>query len=117
MYKCAGAACITAALTCGVAVAEELRPIQAKSISLGDVSGVAYYTVEENGFAVVATLASGETATPIRFIATLLPSQKAVISVPREIGQTALTVEFIRDGDRMIVGPAKKLASAEVSRP
>ena len=117
MYKCAGAACIAAALTCGVAVAEELRPIQAKSISLGDVSGVAYYTVEENGFAVVATLASGETATPVRFIATLLPSQKAVVSVPREIGQTALTVEFIRDGDRMIVGPAKKLASAEVSRP
>ena len=56
MYKFAGAACIAAALTCGVAVAEELRPIQAKSISLGDVSGVAYYTVEENGFAVVDVL-------------------------------------------------------------
>jgi hypothetical protein len=114
MCKLAGTVYLAAALTCGVAVGEELRPIQGKSISLGDVSGVAYYTVEKDGFALVATVASGEMATPIRFMATLLPGQKTVISVPREFGQAALTVEFIRTDDRIEIGPEKKkLASAD----
>ena len=34
----------------GGAYAGSLRPIQAQSIQLGDVSGVAYYTVERDGF-------------------------------------------------------------------
>src|SRR5918993_2437523 len=111
MYKLASIICVAAASTCGVAIGEELRPIQGKSISLGDVSGVAYYTVEKDGFAVVATVTSGEMATPIRFMATLLPGQKSVISVPRELGQTALTVEFIRTDDKIEIGPKKELAS------
>ena len=111
MNKIACAVCVAAASTCGIAVGEELRPIQGKSISLGDVSGVAYYTVEKDGFAVVATVASGEMAVPIRFMATLLPGQKSVISVPRELGQTALTVEFIRTDDKIEIGPTKELAS------
>src|SRR5439155_20099730 len=37
----------------GPAHADGLRPIEAKSIDLGGVSGVAYYTVERNGFHVV----------------------------------------------------------------
>jgi len=39
--------------------ADGLRPIEAKSIDLGEVSGVAYYTVERDGFHVVTTLAQG----------------------------------------------------------
>jgi len=39
--------------------ADGLRPIDAKSIDLGEVSGVAYYTVERDGFHVVTTLAQG----------------------------------------------------------
>lgn len=42
--------------TLGTAHAESLRPIQAKSVDLGDVSGVAYYTIERDGFHVVTTL-------------------------------------------------------------
>jgi hypothetical protein len=45
--------------TLGTAHAEGLRPIQAKSIDLGGVSGVAYYTIERDGFHVVTTLAPG----------------------------------------------------------
>jgi hypothetical protein len=67
MCKLASTVYLAAVLTCGVAVGEELRPIEGKSISLGDVSGVAYYTVEKDGFAVVAIVASGEIATPVRF--------------------------------------------------
>jgi hypothetical protein len=52
--------------TLGTAHAESLRPIQAKSVDLGDVSGVAYYTIERDGFHVVTTLAQGEAGTPIR---------------------------------------------------
>ena len=39
--------------------ADNLRPIEGKSIDLGGISGVAYYTVERDGFHVVATLAQG----------------------------------------------------------
>jgi hypothetical protein len=49
----------------GSARAEELKPLQGQVIDLGDVSGVAYYTVERDGFRVVATLAKkGEDACP-----------------------------------------------------
>ena len=41
----------------GPAHAEGLKPLEGQVIDLGDVSGVAYYTVERDGFRVVATLA------------------------------------------------------------
>jgi hypothetical protein len=40
----------------GAAHASELPPLEGRSLDLGSVSGVAYYTVEENGFRIVATL-------------------------------------------------------------
>jgi hypothetical protein len=45
------------ALACLDAQADGLRPIDSMSIDLGEVSGVAYYTVERDGFHVVTTLA------------------------------------------------------------
>ena len=41
----------------GATHADGLRPIEGRSIDLGELSGVAYYTVERDGFRVVATLA------------------------------------------------------------
>ena len=41
----------------GAARADGLRPIQGESVHLGEISGIAYYTVERDGFHVVATLA------------------------------------------------------------
>src|SRR4051794_10924578 len=70
----------------GTAHADSLRPIQAKSIDLGDVSGVAYYTIEHDGFRVVTTLAQGSSGTPIRVVSILAPGQSVVLSTPDQSG-------------------------------
>jgi hypothetical protein len=109
MYKFASVLVATAVWT-SAGVAAELKPVEAKSINLNDVTGVAYYTVEADGYAVVATVASGETATPVRFTAKLLPGQRTTVSVPREPGLGALSFEIIRDGDRIEVVEPHKVA-------
>lgn len=81
------------------AQAEGLRPIEAKSIDLGAISGVAYYTVERDGFRVVATLAQGETGTPIRVVSLLTPGQSVLLSTP----QPARLIEISREGDSVLV--------------
>jgi hypothetical protein len=83
--------------------AAELPPGRGASIDLGDVSGVAYYTAERDGYRVVTTLAAGENATPIRFIAVLQPDQKAIVSVPGAPGENATAVEIARVGDRVCI--------------
>jgi hypothetical protein len=84
------------------AQAEGLRPIEAKSIDLGGVSGIAYYTVERDGFRVVATLAQGEAGTPIRVVSTLAPGQRVVLSTPQPAG----AIEISRQGDSVLVRKA-----------
>jgi len=86
----------------GAAHAEGLRPIQAKSIDLGDVSGVAYYTVERDGFHVVTTLAQGEAGTPIRVVSVLAPGQHVVLSVASHTGG----LEISRQGNSVLVRKA-----------
>ena len=76
-----------------------LRPIEAKSIDLGGISGVAYYTVERDGFHVVTTLAEGEAGTPIRVVSILSPGQRVVLSTPTPAGG----IEISREGDRVLV--------------
>ena len=95
----------------GAAMGEELRPAAAKLLTLGPVSGVAYYTAEDDGYHVVTTLSSGGAATPVRFMATLQPGQKVGVSVPREAGAEAITVQIARIGDRVHVNHVEKLAS------
>ena len=56
--------------------AAELAPLEGLSITLGNTLGTAYYTVENDGYRVVATIASGEKATPFRFTATLVSGQR-----------------------------------------
>jgi hypothetical protein len=65
---------VIASLT--AARAEGLRPMEGKSIHLGEISGIAYYTIERDGFHVVATLAQGEAGTPIRVVSVLEPGQR-----------------------------------------
>ena len=83
----------------GTAHATGLRPIEGRSIDLGDVSGVAYYTVEPDGFRVVATLAQREAGTPIRFVSVLAPGQRVVLSTPAQPG----AIEISRDGNSLLV--------------
>ena len=82
--------------------ADGLRPMAGKSIDLGGVSGIAYYTVEHDGFHVVATLAQGEAGTPIRVVSVLAPGQRVVLSTP----QQADAIEISRKGDSVLVRKA-----------
>jgi hypothetical protein len=82
--------------------AEGLRPMAGKSIDLGEISGIAYYTVERDGFHVVATLAQGEAGTPIRVVSVLAPGQRVVLSTP----QQADAIEISRNGDSVLVRKA-----------
>ena len=90
----------------GAAQADSLRPIEGRSIRLGEVSGIAYYTVERDGFRVVATLAQGEHGTPVRVEAVLAPGQSVVLSTPREAGAAPDAVEISRQDDRVLVREA-----------
>jgi len=94
------------ALSIGVAHADGLRPIEGQSIRLGEVSGVAYYTVERDGFRLVATLAQGEAGTPVRIEAVLASGQSLVLSAPSEAGATPNAVEISRHGDQVLVHKA-----------
>ena len=82
--------------------AEGLRPIEGKSIDLGGISGIAYYTVERDGFRVVATLAQGEAGTPIRVVSVLAPGQRVVLSTPQQAG----AIEISRKGETVLVRKA-----------
>ena len=85
-----------------VAHADGLHPMEGKSIDLGGISGIAYYTVEGDGFHVVTTLAQGETGTPIRVVSVLAPGQRVVLSTPHQEG----AIEIRRKGDSVLVRKA-----------
>jgi hypothetical protein len=87
----------------GAALAEEAPAIAGRRIELGAVSGVAYYTVEPSGYRVVATLAQGETGTPVRFETVLAPGQSMLLSTPSLGDADAVRVEILRDGDALLV--------------
>jgi hypothetical protein len=83
--------------------ANELRPIEARGISLGNTSGTAYYTVERDGLRVIATFAEGEAGTPFRVEAVLAPGQSLFFSTPRAAGVAANSVELTRHGDTLLL--------------
>jgi hypothetical protein len=86
--------------------ADGLRPIDAKSIDLGEVSGIAYYTVERDGFHVVTTLAQGMAGTPIRVVSVLAPGQSVTFSTPR-----TGVLEISRNGDGVLVRKAESVSN------
>jgi hypothetical protein len=92
-----------AAASLEAAHADGLRPINARSIDLGEVSGVAYYTVERDGFHVVTTLAEGSAGTPIRIVSVLAPGQSVAFSTSHQ----ADALEISRNGDSVLVRNAK----------
>jgi hypothetical protein len=87
--------------------ADGLRPIDAMSIDVGEVSGVAYYTVERDGFHVVTTLAQGMTGTPIRVVCVLAPGQSVTFSTP----QQANALEISRNGNSVLVRKVKSVSN------
>jgi hypothetical protein len=87
----------------GAVHGEELEQMQGKSFSLGPLTGVAYYVRTEAGYKVIATLAAGETGTPMRVAATLLAGQTLEISVPNGVGEAATALQIARVGDSLTV--------------
>ena len=87
----------------GGAAAGELAPVSGHSIRLANFNGTVYYTVEKDGFRVVATLAGGECERPVRFVSTLLPSQRLIISVPQAVGEPSIDVAIAREGDFVMI--------------
>ena len=87
--------------------ADGLRPMAGKSIDLGGISGIAYYTVERDGFHVVATVAQGEAGTPIRVVSVLAPGQRVVLSTPQQAG----AIEISRKGDSVLVRKANAVTN------
>lgn len=97
-------AAIAAVFVAGGAHADPLGPVQGRSVDLGTLSGVVYYTVEANFYRVVATLqTTGAQPTPVRFVATLAPEQSITLSAPRGAGEPAIEVRFVRRGAQMFV--------------
>lgn len=93
-----------------LAYADGLQPIEARSLDLGTVSGVAYYTVEREGFRVVATLSQpGESTTPVRVEALLGQGQRVILSTPHEVGAASELVEISRQADTVLI---RKLSGA-----
>ncbi len=87
--------------------AQSLKPVQSQRIDLGQVAGDAYYTVEHDGYRVVATFAErGGAATPMRFEAVLAPGQTVKFSTPRAAGTPADAVEISRRNDQVLVHAA-----------
>jgi hypothetical protein len=88
------------------ASAEELTALQGGSVELSTFHGVIYYTEENDGYRVVATIAASEGGFPVRFVATLAEGQKVAISVPGKLGEVSETVEFTRFGGKLVVTKA-----------
>lgn len=108
MHWFSGAIIGTAVFLTNGALAAELRPIEGVSVDLGKVFGTAYYTVGRDGYNLVATVASGPDATPVRFISTLLPGQRVILASPQEPGANPLIFEIRRIGDRIEVTEPKR---------
>ena len=88
----------------GVVQAEGLKPIEGQAVDLGNLSGVAYYTVERDGFHIVATLAQqGEDGAPVRVETVLAPGQSVTFSTPRGVGAGPDAVEISRWNDHVLV--------------
>jgi hypothetical protein len=88
----------------GTAAAAELAPGDGQSVRLGAYEGVVYYTVEPDGYRVVTTLASGADQQPVRFVSTLAPGQRLVVSVPQPGDQPPLDLEIARTSGALTVG-------------
>ena len=88
-----------------------MAPSNGRTLHLGGFDGIVYYTVEQDGYHVVATMASGAEATPIRFIATLGPGQSLMISVPQAVGEPSLDFEIVRIGEALFVGDSLQTAT------
>jgi hypothetical protein len=98
--------------------AGELSVLKGQSIDLGRFHGVVHFTNEHDVYRVVATIADGESASPLRFSTTLVDNQSATISIPGKLGEAGHSLEISRSGDKLILteggSPADDVARSEM---
>ena len=97
------ASAIVAAGLVGQALAQPVEPIHSQIIDLGTVDGDVYYTVQPNGFHVVATFAEPGNGQPVRFETVLAPGQSVTVSTPRGVDVPSESVSISRQADRVFV--------------
>jgi hypothetical protein len=85
--------------------AAELKPLDAGSFDVGAYHGIVYFSDEQDGYRVVATIANGETGLPVRFEATLTPTQNLSISVPGKLGEQSRVFTISRAGTALVIEP------------
>jgi hypothetical protein len=89
------------------AMADGLKPAQSQGINLGAMAGDAYYTVQQDGYHVTATLSPRDgSRTPVRFQTVLSPGQAVTFSSPRGLGEQPLSLSIQRQGERVVVTQA-----------
>lgn len=93
--------------------AGELSAMAGESIHLGGFHGVFYYTDENDGYRVIATIAEGEAGVPVRFSATLTEGQSATISVPGTLGEPDQSLEISRSGDKLTVSEVGSMSNQQ----
>jgi hypothetical protein len=81
------------------AAAGEFEPLTAQALGMGAFQGVAYYTEEEEGLRLVATVAAGDAS--FRVISTLAENQAVTLAVPQTVDQSEQVINFRRVGDRL----------------
>ncbi|GJE19560.1 hypothetical protein [Methylobacterium marchantiae] len=109
------AAALTVVTLTGTASAETIKPLDGGSVSLGELSGVAYYTAEPKGYRVVVTLARTERGRAVRFETVLASGQSVTLSTPQEFGATADAIEITRTGDTVAVNRPRPVTTREAA--
>ncbi len=87
----------------GPALAEPIEAMHGYSVDLGQVRGSAYYTVAPEGLYLVVVFAEGESGKPVRVSSMLAPNQRLRVAVPGDFGQSASEIEFVREGNEIVV--------------
>lgn len=104
MNRLLGAVAILVATT-AAAAADDFKPLQGRSIELGGLNGVAYYTVADEGYDVVATLV-GSAGSPVRVSTRLSDGQSLTLMVPESAGNAPQAVDISRDGTTVRIAPS-----------
>jgi hypothetical protein len=95
--------------------ASELRPMQGGTFELGAQSASIYYTVSGDSFEVVTTIGPKDgSGGPIRFVGSLRPGQRQVVSAGT-YGTTTPPVGLVltHDGDVLSITPTPDKVASE----
>ena len=84
-------------------LADDLAANKGRMISLGDMSGSAYYTVEDRDFRVVTTVTNENLATPLRMTTYLADGEQVTLEIPAVQGQNAEKMLLERAGDHLYI--------------